>query len=70
MQIAERLRLQFEGRRIILPNGVEFQITISAGVATYEGHPDYQYLIDAADKALYAAKALGRNRVEVSRPRL
>jgi diguanylate cyclase len=38
-------------------------VTISVGVAAFEGHPDYQYLINAADNALYVAKNGGRNRV-------
>lgn len=63
MQAAERLRLQFERRRITLPDRTEVQVSISAGVATYEGHPDYKYFIDAADAALFQAKESGRNRI-------
>jgi len=63
LQAAERLRQHFEGRRITLPNRSEIKVTISVGVATYEGHPDYEYFIDAADAALFEAKRAGRNRV-------
>lgn len=64
IQVAERLRKHFEIRRITLPDETDLRITVSAGVATYEGHPDYEYFIDAADAALLRAKQAGRNRVE------
>jgi diguanylate cyclase len=63
LRAAERLRLEFEGHCIVLPDQTEVQVTISAGVATYEGHPDYKYFIDAADAALFKAKKSGRNRI-------
>ncbi|GAB2684283.1 diguanylate cyclase [Thalassiella azotivora] len=44
-----------------------FQVTLSAGVATYPHHgEDWSALLTRADEALYAAKAAGRNRVEVA----
>lgn len=60
-QVAERLRRHFEIRRITLPDETDLKVTISAGVATYEGHPDYEYFINAADAALLRAKQSGRN---------
>lgn len=54
----------------VLRKKVEFSengvcpITISAGLACYDGK-DYKSAIDYADKALYRAKELGRNRVEI-----
>lgn len=38
--------------------------TISIGVATFNGETNFDYAFPKADLALYAAKRLGRNRVE------
>ncbi|WP_395788576.1 two-component regulator propeller domain-containing protein [Aquimonas sp.] len=38
-------------------------ITISIGLASHEGHVDYDRMLSQADAALYAAKSSGRNRV-------
>ncbi len=43
-----------------------FRVTFSAGIAGFEEGYDRHAWIDAADKALYAAKASGRNTVIVS----
>jgi diguanylate cyclase (GGDEF)-like protein len=40
-----------------------FRITISGGVADQEDHATFEALYTACDKALYIAKASGRNRV-------
>ncbi|QTF07948.1 diguanylate cyclase [Brenneria izadpanahii] len=60
----ERLREKIQNHKIRLQSNETINITISAGIAMYSGHPDYQYLINAADAALYQAKANGRNRIE------
>jgi len=42
------------------------QVTVSVGVASFpEDADDAQLLVERADQAMYAAKAAGRNRVEV-----
>lgn len=64
--VAERIRKGIAAQRPAVSDTVNVEITVSVGVASFEGHPDYQYLINLADKALYRAKQQGRNRVCVS----
>ncbi|MFG1346901.1 GGDEF domain-containing protein [Xanthobacter autotrophicus DSM 431] len=64
--IAERLRLLAEAN-LARVDGLNTAVTLSVGTATFSpGSPELSTipeLIAAADKALYAAKAAGRNRV-------
>ena len=62
LRVAERLRQRMQARGIALPDGRSAQVTVSIGVAVFQGHPDYSHLVAAADAALYRAKRLGRNR--------
>jgi diguanylate cyclase (GGDEF)-like protein len=64
--LAERLRLAVEQTGIRLDNR-ELRLTASFGVAILEaGDPvSCGELVEAADQALYRAKARGRNRVEI-----
>lgn len=64
--VAERIRQQVADTPISVSDREVLNVTLSIGVASYEGHPDYQYLINAADKALYSAKQGGRNRVTLA----
>jgi diguanylate cyclase len=63
--IAERIRQGIAAQRPRVAETRTVEITASIGVASFEGHPDYQYMINAADKALYRAKQEGRNRVRL-----
>ncbi len=65
-RVAEGLRLRFQDQAITLPDHTTIKATMSIGVAGYTGHPDYEVLIDAADRALYKAKNNGRNQVAVA----
>jgi diguanylate cyclase (GGDEF)-like protein len=62
---AERVRKAVESMRVE-NEGQELKVTISIGSATYpDDATDKANLIDNADKALYASKDLGRNRVSL-----
>ncbi len=66
LRIAERLRREVSGSPITVDGGMSAEITISVGTATFPLHgttPDE--LVMAADRALYAAKCQGRNRIDV-----
>ena len=65
-RIAQRLCRQFAETPLAIPGHDPIRITVSIGIARFEGHPDYQYLINKADEALYRAKNSGRNRVDVA----
>lgn len=62
---AERLRMTLAGTAIHHGDGKSLQVTASFGVAVYpQDGSSSEALIAAADAALYAAKAAGRNRVQ------
>lgn len=65
-KVCERVRTAIENNQIVLKKYGKVGITISIGVATYpQLAQSAQELIQKADLALYRAKKLGRNRVEV-----
>lgn len=61
---AERIRQHVTELRFS-DTGKHFAVTISAGVATFNGESTADHVLAAADAACYAAKARGRNRVEL-----
>lgn len=68
-QYAERMRTAIRNTAVTTPDGVHtVRLTASLGVATANrrraaDHIDVDGLIDAADRAVYRAKAAGRDRV-------
>ena len=71
VDLAERLR-KFLEDSVIKADGVEFKCTISMGVTEFgiKEHDTLETLLHRADKALYKAKADGRNRVVIWKPEL
>lgn len=63
MRTAERVRAMIEATTFVTGDQRSLRATTSIGVAVFDGHPDYTQLVERADKALYAAKKAGRNRV-------
>ena len=64
VQAAERLRAAVSALPITVAGRASHAITVSAGVATYDGSeewPTAEQLVGAADAALYRAKHDGRN---------
>jgi two-component system, cell cycle response regulator len=69
LAVAERIRIHV-GQARLVPELPDLVVTVSAGVAAMPdiGIGNVQMLIDAADKAMYQAKELGRNRVCLHSP--
>jgi len=65
LQVAEEIRCKVANYKFKDLPFIKEKITISLGVAIFNKHPDYELLINQADKALYKAKENGRNRVEL-----
>ena len=71
-QFAEHLRQRIEATQIEAGEGLTLNVTVSMGVATYDGVRFFnraEQLIKAADQAVYAAKESGRNCVRVFAPK-
>lgn len=65
--VAERLRNIIAYAPFTLENSIHLKITVSIGLASpFKQRETLKALLDAADQALYAAKANGRNRVEAA----
>jgi diguanylate cyclase (GGDEF)-like protein len=64
LQIAERIRSAVAATGYEAGPGERIRLSVSIGVATHPTHGDtLESLLEAADKAMYRAKSLGRNRV-------
>jgi diguanylate cyclase (GGDEF)-like protein len=68
VEAAERARRDIAEAELRSASSGPFRITVSAGVAAWEGGLDADAFVARADQALYAAKRGGRNRVEAYRP--
>ena len=66
--IADRLRDDVAAMQFDSNGGPSFQVTVSFGVTLLDPDVPVEQSIDRADRALYAAKAVGRNRVVVWDP--
>ncbi len=64
-QVAERIRSEVE-QTVFEPGDLDLRLTISIGIATCPGCDSIRELVVSADRALYAAKHQGRNRVMVA----
>jgi len=70
-RLAEAVRRTVEEGHVETDEGEKLSITVSVGVATYDGSffQRVEQLIKAADQAVYAAKSAGRNCVRIFTPR-
>ncbi len=67
LEIAERLRKALEACQVPLPEGGSISFTVSIGLAMLTNQEmQLDQLAQKADLALYQAKSLGRNRVELA----
>ena len=62
-ELARQLCAKIAEQPVVVGEGISLNVTVSAGVAAlFADGPDIAGLMAAADKALYVAKARGRNR--------
>lgn len=65
-RICDRLRETIENHRIRLPNGAIASVTFSVGLACMQSSENGDQVFGRADRALYDAKADGRNAVRLA----
>lgn len=66
MLIAESLRAAVAAQEIRTAYSARLSVTACIGVAHFDGHPDYQRLVDRAEDALRSAKAAGAGSVRLA----
>ena len=60
--IANKIRARVAAM-VVQEKGLTINVTVSLGVARFDGQEGSEQLLDRADQALYQAKAAGRNKV-------
>ncbi|WP_342616788.1 diguanylate cyclase [Rhodoferax sp. GW822-FHT02A01] len=65
MEAAQRMRVRIANTEIDLPSGTKVKVSVSIGVSRWNPSvgDSFEAALDRADKALYRAKAEGRNEV-------
>ena len=63
MRTAERIRQTVESLELTAKSGIPVHVTISIGIAVLSDEKLFEEIWEQADKALYQAKAEGRNRI-------
>ncbi|MEO7328428.1 MAG: diguanylate cyclase [Minicystis sp.] len=66
--LADRIRAAIEAMVVTTQEGVSVPVTVSIGVATRDAGEPLDALVERADRAMYEAKAGGRNRVVSAEP--
>jgi diguanylate cyclase (GGDEF)-like protein/PAS domain S-box-containing protein len=70
LDLANKVRETIKNNTVTTSDGKQLTVTVSIGVAYFPHHGmSPKELFEAADQALYKAKANGRNRVELASPR-
>jgi diguanylate cyclase (GGDEF)-like protein len=67
---AERLRAAVQALVVSDGHGAHIPVTVSVGVADLRPQDTLESLVERADRAMYAAKQAGRNRVALAEPDL
>ncbi|RPF53263.1 GGDEF domain-containing protein [Aquisalibacillus elongatus] len=65
-KFSERIRKRVEHTIFTLPHGNKVRITVSIGIANYKSAMEQDHILyNEADQALYRAKDIGRNHIEI-----
>ncbi|MAY48225.1 Stalked cell differentiation-controlling protein [Marinibacterium anthonyi] len=65
-ETGERLRAAVAGQTVLLPSGLQVDVTVSVGVSVHAPRTTAGDLVRRADAALYRAKRAGRNSVVIA----